>query len=190
MPRQCPPEYEEMKNAIVTATLILAIAASGLAADASEKTARIENPKELLKLSKDLFPPNMMGGGYFRLSPSGNRYMYIRMYTGQEYGCKLHFGQFKPAMTDSPAIWNRALPAWYCRMTLAGVAWRNNSQRVLFLQETDIKQDKGQRMEPWEMKWDLKAPQFGRTKHMKLGDKDSAEQHKCPDELIGWGKGH
>ena len=161
-----------MKNTIVTAVLTLAIALASLAGEVSEKTAGIDNPTELLKFAKDILPPHTMGK-MFRLSPSGDRYIYIRMYPGQRYGCKLHFGQFKPAMTDSPAVWDRALPAFYCRMTLAGVAWRGDSQRVLFLQETDTSQDKGHRMEPWEMKWDVKNPQFGRSKHMKLGDKDS-----------------
>ncbi len=159
-----------MKNAIVTATLTLAIAVAVPAGDTSEKTARIENPAELLKLAKDLLPTHTMGE-IFRLSPSGNRYIYIRRYPGYKY--KLHFGQFKPAMTDSPAVWDRALPAFYCRMTLAGVAWRGDSQRVLFLQETDTSHDKGHRMVPWEMKWDLRNPQFGLSKHMKIGDKDS-----------------
>jgi len=160
-----------MKNAIVTAGLTLAIALSGLAGETSEKTVGIENRTELLKFDKDLLPSNVMGGRMFRLSPSGNRYIYIRKYPGYKY--KLHFGQFKPAMTDSPAVWDRGLPAFYCRMTLAGVAWRGDSQRVLFLQEIDTTRDRGHRMEPWEMKWDIKNPQFGRSKHMKLGDKNS-----------------
>jgi hypothetical protein len=183
------PEYEEMKNAIVTATLILAAATSGLGADASEKTARIENPKELLKLNKDLFPPNMMGGGFFRLSPSENRYIYIRMYPGDTFGCKLHFGQFKPSAIDSPAVWDRAIPSFYCRMTFAGITWRSDSQRALFLQEIDTKQKVAQRMTPWEMKWDIKKPQFGRARHMVLGDNDSTSCTSAsysPDGKILW----
>ncbi|MDP6636403.1 MAG: hypothetical protein QGG42_16000 [Phycisphaerae bacterium] len=155
----------------ITAAMTLAIALGALAEEASEKTVRIENRTELLKHNKDLLPPSLIGGGMFRLSPSGNRYMYLRQYPGYKY--KLHFGQFKPASTDSPAIWDRALPTFYCRMTLAGIAWRSDSQRVLFLQEMDITGKEGRRMEPWEMKWDVKNPQFGRAKHMKLGDKDS-----------------
>jgi hypothetical protein len=169
-PNNADRVVEKMKNAIITAGLTLAIALTGLAGETSDKTARIENRTELLKLAKDLLPSNVMGGGVFRLSPSGNRYIYIRRYPGYKY--KLHFGQFKPAMTDSPAVWDRGLPAFYCRMTLAGVAWRGDSQRVLFLQEIDTTRDKGHRMEPWEMKWDIKNPQFGRSKHMKFGDKN------------------
>ena len=162
-----------MNKAIITITaaMTLAIALSAPAEEASEKTARIENRKELLKLAKDLLPPHTMGRGMFRLSPSGNRYIYIRRYPGYKY--RLHFGQFKPAMTDSPAVWDRGLPTFYCRMTFAGVTWRGDSQRVLFLQEIDITGKEGHRMDPWEMKWDVKNPQFGRSKHMKLGDKDS-----------------
>jgi hypothetical protein len=184
-----PPEYEEMKNAIVTATLILAAATSGLAADTSEKTARIENAKELLKLNKNLLPPNVMGGGFFRLSPSGNRYIYIRMYPGEQFGYKLHFGQFKPAASDSPALWDRAIPSFYCSMTFAGVTWRSDSQRAVFLQETDTKQKVAQRMTPWEMKWDIKKPQFGRTRHMVLGDNNSTSctgASYSPDGKILW----
>jgi len=162
---------EKMKNAVVTAGLTLAIALAALAEEVSEKTVVIENRAELLKFNKNILPPNTMGGRMFRLSPSGNRYIYIRKYPGYKY--KLHFGQFKPAMTDSPAVWDRTLPAFYCRMTFAGITWRGDSQRVLFLQEMDIADKEGQRMAPWEMKWDLRNPQFGLTRHMRLGDRKS-----------------
>jgi hypothetical protein len=160
-----------MNNTIITAALTLTIALSCMGGEAPDKTARIENPKELLKLDKDLLPSNMYAGKIFRLSPSGNRFMYIRMYPGQNYGSKIHLGQFKPVLTDSAVIWERSIPASYCRMTLAGLAWRNDSQRVLFLQEADTDQKKCQRMDPWAMKWDIKNPQFGLISHMRLGDR-------------------
>jgi hypothetical protein len=53
-------------------------------------------------------------------------------------------------------------------MTLAGVVWRSDSQRALFLQETDTKLGKGEQMEPWEKRRDGKKPQFARAKHLKL----------------------
>ena len=160
-----------MNNTIITAALTLTIALSCLADQAPDKTAQLENPKELLKLKRGILPPNISGEKVFRLSPSGNRFMYIRMYPGDGYGSKIHFGQFKPVLTDSAVIWERAIPAFYCRMTLAGIAWRNDSQRVLFLQEAGTDQKKGQRMDPWAMMWDIKNPQFKLIKHMRLGDR-------------------
>jgi len=165
-----------MNNSIAVSAVCLtfAIVLAGSVGHAAQKAVRIEDAKELLKFDKDILPPKMMGQSIFRLSPSGERYIYIRMYPGQEYQSKLHFGQFKPHMTDSAAIWDRAVPAFYCSLTFAGVTWRSDSQRVLFLQEVDTKHDKGHRMTPWEMKWDLKNPQLGRASHMEFGKKESA----------------
>ena len=158
-----------MNNTIITAALTLMIALSCMGGETPDKTARIENPKELLKLKKGLLPPIESSAEIFRLSPSGNRFMYIRMYTEPNYGCKLHVGQLKPVLTDSAVIWERAIPAFYCRITLAGIAWQNDSQRVLFLQEVDTEQKKGQRMDPWAMVWDINNPHFKLISCLGLG---------------------
>jgi hypothetical protein len=160
-----------MNNTIIAAALTLTIAVSCLGGQTADHPPRLEDPKELLKLNKDLLPPNMLGGKTFRLSPSGNRFTYIRMYPGQTYGCKIHIGQLKPVLTDSSVVWERAIPGFYCRMTLAGIAWRNDSQRVLFLQEADTNQKICQRMDPWAMMWDIKNPQLKLIGHMRLGDR-------------------
>ncbi|MBT3201712.1 MAG: hypothetical protein HN350_17560, partial [Phycisphaerales bacterium] len=160
-----------MNNTIIATVLIFMIALSCMADQAPGNTAELVNVKELLKLNKDLLPPNMFSGKVFRLSPSGNRFMYIRMYPGPKYGCKIHLGQFKPVLTDSAVVWERTIPGFYCRMTLAGIAWRNDSQRVLFLQEADTNQKICQRMDPWAMMWDIKNPQLKLIGHMRLGDR-------------------
>jgi len=160
-----------MNNTIIAAVLTVTIALPCMGDETPDKTPHLEDAKELLKLNKDLLPPNMTGGEMFRLSPSGKRFMYIRMYPGPEYGCKIHLGQFKPVLTDSSVVWERAIPGFYCRMTLAGLAWRNDSQRVLFLQEADTDQKKCQRMDPWAMMWDIKNPQLKLIGHMRLGDR-------------------
>ena len=178
---------------IAAVTLLLVSFAAG--DDAAPEPVRIEGARELLKFHKDRVPALSLARPFIRFSPSGNRYIRIRVHVINEHKAKLHVGQPRPDKCDMPTVWDEAIPAFYCRLGFAGIAWRADSQRVLFLQEPSKDHPDwapgvyGQRMRPWAMKWDVKMPQFGLCRHMRLRDKGETgctALSYSPDGTILW----
>ena len=126
---------------------------------------------ELLKLPKDHLPPITFARPMVRVSPAGDRLIYIRMLGDK---AKLHLRRVGSARSDSPVVWDEPIPALYCRMSFPGLAWRADGQRVLFAQEPSKDKEGwaagvyGRRMRPWHMCYDLPNPQCKLCRHRSL----------------------
>jgi len=132
---------------------------------------QLDDFTELLKLPKDQLPPITFARPLIRVSPTGLRFLYIRMHGRR---AKLHLRRVGSAASDGPVVWDEPIPALYCRMSFAGFAWRPDGQRVLFAQEPARDEEGwaenvfGRHMRPWHMCYDLPNPQFKLCRHMRI----------------------
>jgi len=135
---------------------------------------RLGDPVELLKLPADQLPPITFARPLIRVSPDARRCLYIRAHGPGK--AKLHVRRIAEPRSDQPAVWDEPIPALYCRMSFAGLAWRADGQRVLFCQEPGRDEDGwaqgafGRRMRPWHMCWDLPNPQYKLCRYMGVKD--------------------
>ena len=149
------------------------LAASPPAAEA-RPAVTVGEPVELLKLPKTELPPVGLTRAVVRLSPDGERMLYIRAHGPGK--AKLHVRQVGQPRSDQSAVWDEPIPAFYCGMSFAGRAWRADGQRVLFCQEPARDEDGwaegvfGRRMRPWHMCWDLPNPQYKLCRHVGVRD--------------------
>jgi len=100
--------------------------------DALAKPPGLADPVELMKLPKDALPVLSSARPFIRVSPSGDKCIYIRM-TGADYKAMLHIRTFGLPVADHavPA----AVPAspLYWAWGLSGRCWRADGLQVAYL---------------------------------------------------------
>ncbi|MCK4624557.1 MAG: hypothetical protein KAV00_04545 [Phycisphaerae bacterium] len=164
-----------MRRSLVSIVLGLLSLSFVSAEEASAPHVTLDDFTELLKLPKGQVPAITFAKPFIRISPKGDRYIYIRMYRDKAIP---HIGQFKPVKGDGSVPWdNYGVAPPYCRMCFAGLVWRADNQRVLFLHPRLRLDHKGwvehyeRSMFAYAMCWDLRNPQCSRPGCMRLADK-------------------
>jgi len=184
-----------MRRSLVSIVLSLLSFSIVAAEEAPAPQVKLDNSTELLKLklSKGQVPPITFARPFIRISPKGDRYIYIRMYRDKAIP---HIGHFKPVKSDEPVPWDKCgIAAVYCRMCFAGIVWRADNQRVLFLHPRFREGNGGwvehfeRSMFPYAMCWDKRNPQCGRPRYTILkgkGETGCTSASFSPDGKVLW----
>lgn len=179
-----------MRYALAVLVLIAAPAALPAATPKAGPAVELADFNELLKLPRDQLPAITFARPIIRLSPAGDRFLYIRMYGNK---AKLHLRRVGSAGSDEPVVWDEPIPDLFCRRSFAGLPWRADGQRVLFAQEPAKDEPgwapgtHGRHMSPWHMCYDLPNPQCKRCRHMTVeGTTGCTGLTYSPDGKLLW----
>jgi len=185
-----------MRRSLVSIVLGLLSLSFVSAEEAPVPHVKLDDFTELLKLHKDQIPPITFAKPFIRISPKGDRYIYVRMYHDKAIP---HIGQFKPVKYDRPVVWgNCGIATPYCRMCFAGVVWRADGQQVLFLHPRSVVgRKKGwvehyeRSMFPYAMRWDIRPAQFGKPNphyfgFVNKGETGCTSASYSPDGKVLW----
>lgn len=113
--------------------LVIGLAAAAAPGqDAPAKPPRLADPVELMKLPQDDLPCITFARPFIRVSPSGDKCIYIRM-TGGDYRAMLHIRTFGPPVAEHAVPAAVAASPTYWAWGFSGRSWRADGLRVAYL---------------------------------------------------------
>jgi len=120
-----------MRKYLVLSGIVLA-AIAAQPRNASAKPPRLGDPVELMKMARDDLPCITFAQPFIRVSPNGDKCIYIRR-TGGDYTAMLHIRTFGPPVAEHAVPAAVAASPTYWTWGFSGRSWRADGLRVGYL---------------------------------------------------------